>query len=44
MISGGQTPRYLAAVPGAGHAPLSDTPDAVVRLVDEAAAAHWAPR
>jgi pimeloyl-ACP methyl ester carboxylesterase len=42
-ISSGQTPRYLLAVPGArfvpllgaGHAPQSDTPDAIVRLVHE---------
>ncbi len=40
-ISGGQTPRYLVAVPGsrfqplfgAGHAPQSDSPDEIVRLV-----------
>jgi pimeloyl-ACP methyl ester carboxylesterase len=44
-ISGGQTPRYLLAVPGArfepllaaGHAPQSDTPEAIVALVHEAA-------
>ncbi len=43
----GQTPRYLAAVPGArfvplagaGHAPHSDVPDAILRLVHEATAA-----
>jgi pimeloyl-ACP methyl ester carboxylesterase len=43
-ISGGQTVRYLPAVPGArfepllaaGHAPQSDTPGAIVRLVHEA--------
>jgi len=47
LISVGQTPRYLAAIPGArfvpllgaGHAPQSDTPQAVLRLVDEATAA-----
>src|SRR4051794_27125841 len=47
VISVGQTPRYLAAIPtarfvpllGAGHAPQSDTPDAILRLVDEATAA-----
>lgn len=46
-ISSGQTPRYLALVPGArfrpllaaGHAGQSDRPGAVVRLVEEAAAA-----
>lgn len=45
-VSGGQTVRYVPAVPGArfelllgaGHAPQSDTPDDIVRLVDEAAA------
>jgi pimeloyl-ACP methyl ester carboxylesterase len=43
-ISGGQTPRFLLAVPGsrfrplfgAGHAPQSDVPDTIVRLVHEA--------
>jgi hypothetical protein len=43
----GQTPRYLSAVPGArfvpllgaGHAPQSDAPDAILRLVREATAA-----
>ncbi|HEX8518008.1 MAG TPA: alpha/beta fold hydrolase [Pseudonocardia sp.] len=46
-IAAGQTPRYLAAVPGArfvpllggGHAPQSDTPDAILRLVHRAVAA-----
>ena len=41
------TPRYLAAVPtarfvpllGAGHAPQSDTPDAILQLVRRAGAA-----
>ncbi|HWN26182.1 MAG TPA: alpha/beta fold hydrolase [Actinomycetospora sp.] len=50
-ISAGQTPRYLLAVPGArfvplpvaGHAPQSDTPDAIVRLVHEAARRATAP-
>ncbi|MET0417940.1 MAG: alpha/beta hydrolase, partial [Actinoplanes sp.] len=43
-ISGGQTPRFLLAVPGsvfrplfgAGHAPQSDVPATIVRLVHEA--------
>jgi pimeloyl-ACP methyl ester carboxylesterase len=43
-IAVGQTSRYLAAVPGArfvpllgaGHAPQSDTPDAILRLVRQA--------
>jgi pimeloyl-ACP methyl ester carboxylesterase len=46
VIAAGQTPRYLAAnrgsqfVPllGAGHAPQSDRPDAIVRLVHQATA------
>ncbi|HWN25594.1 MAG TPA: hypothetical protein VNP37_01410, partial [Actinomycetospora sp.] len=50
-ISAGQTPRYLLAVPGArfvplfaaGHAPQSDTPDAIVRLVHQAARRATAP-
>jgi pimeloyl-ACP methyl ester carboxylesterase len=44
LISVGQTPRYLAAIRGArfvpllgaGHAPQSDTPAAILNLVDEA--------
>jgi pimeloyl-ACP methyl ester carboxylesterase len=44
LIAGGQTPRFLALVPGsrfrplvgAGHAPQSDAPGAIVRLVREA--------
>jgi pimeloyl-ACP methyl ester carboxylesterase len=44
LIAAGQTPRYLAAVPtarfvpllGAGHAPQSDTPDAILQLVRRA--------
>jgi pimeloyl-ACP methyl ester carboxylesterase len=44
-VAAGQTPRYLLAVPGArfvplvgaGHAPQSDTPEAIVRLVHDAA-------
>jgi pimeloyl-ACP methyl ester carboxylesterase len=44
LISVGQTPRYLAAIRGArfvpllgaGHAPQSDTPTAILKLVDEA--------
>jgi pimeloyl-ACP methyl ester carboxylesterase len=47
VIASGQTPRYLLLVPGssftplwgAGHAPQSDTPDAIVLLVRRAAAA-----
>jgi len=47
LIAGGQTPRYLFLVPGssftplwgAGHAPQSDTPAAIVDLVHRAAAA-----
>ncbi len=45
LVAAGQTPRYLLLVPGsrfrllpwAGHAPMSDVPDEVVRLVHEAA-------
>ena len=44
LLSGGQTPRYLPLVPRsrfqpllrAGHAPHSDTPDAIVELVHRA--------
>jgi pimeloyl-ACP methyl ester carboxylesterase len=44
LLAGGQTPRYLLLVPGSrfeplfrsGHAPHSDTPDEIVRLVHEA--------
>jgi pimeloyl-ACP methyl ester carboxylesterase len=47
VIAAGQTPRYLAAVPGArfvpllgaGHAPQSDVPDTILRLVHQATAA-----
>jgi pimeloyl-ACP methyl ester carboxylesterase len=47
VIASGQTPRYLLLVPGssfaplwgAGHAPQSDAPDAIVLLVRRAAAA-----
>jgi pimeloyl-ACP methyl ester carboxylesterase len=47
MMSSMQTPRYLAFIPrsrfqplvGAGHAPQSDAPRTIVRLVAEAAAA-----
>jgi pimeloyl-ACP methyl ester carboxylesterase len=47
LLSGGQTPRYLFLVPGsrfrplvrAGHAPQSDTPEEIVRLVHDAASA-----
>jgi pimeloyl-ACP methyl ester carboxylesterase len=46
-LAAGQTPRYLTVVPGsrfvpllgAGHAPQSDAPDAIVRLVHGAVAA-----
>jgi pimeloyl-ACP methyl ester carboxylesterase len=52
LLSGGQTPRYLLLVPGsrfhpllwAGHAPHSDTPDEIVRLVREATRADPAYR
>jgi pimeloyl-ACP methyl ester carboxylesterase len=45
-LAAGQTPRYLAAVPGSrfvpllggGHAPQSDVPDTIVRLVHQATA------
>ncbi len=51
LVGGGQTPRYLLLIPGsrffplwgAGHAPQSDTPAAIVDLVRQAAdaaAAH----
>ncbi|MDT7595517.1 MAG: hypothetical protein QOJ06_1063 [Pseudonocardiales bacterium] len=41
IVGSGQTPRYLLAVPsatfepllGAGHAPQSDAPDSILRLV-----------
>ena len=44
IIASGQTPRYLLAVPdatfepllGAGHAPQSDAPDSILRLVRQA--------
>ena len=47
LVAVGQTPRYLAAVPaarfvplyGAGHAPQSDTPGVILRLVHECTAA-----
>jgi pimeloyl-ACP methyl ester carboxylesterase len=43
LLSGGQTPRFLLTVPGSrfqpllrsGHAPQSDSPDELVRLVHE---------
>jgi pimeloyl-ACP methyl ester carboxylesterase len=46
LLAGGQTPRYLLLVPGsrfqplfrAGHAPHSDSPDEIVRLVHEVVA------
>jgi pimeloyl-ACP methyl ester carboxylesterase len=51
LVAVGQTPRFLAAVPGArfvpllgaGHAPQSDTPEAILQLVDEATAAAHRP-
>jgi pimeloyl-ACP methyl ester carboxylesterase len=44
IVGSGQTPRYLLAVPsatfepllGAGHAPQSDAPDSILRLVRQA--------
>jgi len=50
LLAGGQTPRYLLLVPGSrfkpllrsGHAPHSDTPDVIVRLVHEAV--RWSRR
>jgi pimeloyl-ACP methyl ester carboxylesterase len=47
LIAAGQTPRYRAAVPaarfvpllGAGHAPQSDTPEAILQLLDATTAA-----
>jgi len=52
LIALGQTPRYLTTIPGArfvpllgaGHAPQSDTPEAILRLVDETTAAATAER
>jgi pimeloyl-ACP methyl ester carboxylesterase len=49
-IAAGQTPRYLALVPGsrfvpllgAGHAPQSDAPEAILRLVRQATTAATA--
>jgi pimeloyl-ACP methyl ester carboxylesterase len=51
VVALGQTPRLLAATPGArlvpllgaGHAPQSDTPEAILRLVDEATSAAHRP-
>jgi pimeloyl-ACP methyl ester carboxylesterase len=50
-ISGGQAPRFLFAVPGsrfrplygAGHAPQSDVPGTIVRLVHEATGRRMEP-
>jgi pimeloyl-ACP methyl ester carboxylesterase len=47
-VASGQTPRFLLAVPGSqfrplpwgGHAPHSDTPEMIVRLVHEATGAR----
>jgi pimeloyl-ACP methyl ester carboxylesterase len=47
VLAGGQTPRYLGLIPGscfipllgAGHAPQSDTPGAIVQLVCRASGA-----
>jgi len=44
VIGNGQTPRYLLALPGAtfhpllgaGHAPQSDAPNSILRLVHQA--------
>jgi pimeloyl-ACP methyl ester carboxylesterase len=52
LVALGQTPRYLAAIAGArfvplvgaGHAPLSDTPGAILTLVRQATAAAQATR
>jgi len=52
LVAVGQTPRYLAAIPGArfvpllgaGHAPQSDVPQAILKLVDETTAAATAER
>jgi pimeloyl-ACP methyl ester carboxylesterase len=53
LLAGGQTPRYLLAIPGAvfrpllgaGHTPQSDAPKTILRLVREATsrAAHQQP-
>jgi len=51
LVAVGQTPRYLAAIPGArfvpllggGHAPQSDVPDAIVALVHETTALATTP-
>jgi pimeloyl-ACP methyl ester carboxylesterase len=50
VLTSGQTPRYLAFIRGAqfrpllaGHAPQSDAPGAILRLVREAVAAAAAP-
>jgi len=52
LVAVGQTPRYLSTIPGArfvpllgaGHAPQSDTPEAILQLVDETTAAATAER
>jgi pimeloyl-ACP methyl ester carboxylesterase len=52
LIALGQTPRYLTIVPGArfvpllgaGHAPQSDTPEAILQLIDETTAAAASER
>jgi pimeloyl-ACP methyl ester carboxylesterase len=51
VIAVGQTPRFLAAVPtarfvplpGAGHAPQSDTPELILQLVDRTSGAAHRP-
>jgi pimeloyl-ACP methyl ester carboxylesterase len=51
IVGSGQTPRYLLAVPsatfepllGAGHAPQSDAPDSILRLVHQAPRAQCPP-
>lgn len=52
LLSGGQTPRFLLNVPGSrfqpllrsGHAPQSDSPDELVRLVHECTRRSQIPR
>jgi pimeloyl-ACP methyl ester carboxylesterase len=47
LIAVGQTPRFLSALPtarfvsllGAGHAPQSDAPEAILQLVEQATTA-----
>ena len=52
LVAVGQTPRYLATIPGArfvpllgaGHAPQSDVPEAILKLVGDTTAAVTADR